>query len=636
MDEGLKRLAGKTPYRVATIKKSNWIIFWLILIILASSCHALCFEPDIIAHKQCLDAKCGTGYLKQPGCSDPCYAKLQEEQDAYDKCMGEGEEEEECQEYACQAMVTSDFDGVSADGVSKIKFTMVLSGDYEEFGLELNPKGGETLKGKVDKISDKEIAFTPDSADKSKNYLAPQEAYAVGWCIPKMAACETQSPETYLSEKPFTIEQPPLFFVHGIWSSAESWETFRMRVRKEGWHHGYISYSSQDDNKYNAKLLSDELQKFIQMVKDGKIYNGNRISATGKKISATKVDIVSHSMGGLVTRYYIGSYMYQNNIRKFIMMGTPNHGAWGTKVLDTLLNKAFESIWGVPTYLTLQQMKPNAQFIIDLNKQPLRQGIEYYTIAGTGWWTTKGLEDIYFTWRGDGVVLVDSVKLPNVPLYCVTNIHSTQVRWFPGWEHPLMALGGWGIRKDITLTTSEESYGTARNLLIYGSAINLADCDEEPKPTAQLIAWLKCPATLHAYDENGNHLGLNKNGQVENTIGEGAYYVTDSDETVGQAIRINGDKKIKFVIVGNESGSIDFTFMRVSDDGNVTENYFENVSIDKKTQYTFDTSNEALGLVKGEVKVAESGYKWYMPAIAIFAIVCGILILLTGRKKRKT
>ncbi|MDP2906787.1 MAG: FecR family protein [Nanoarchaeota archaeon] len=87
MDEGLKRLAGKTPYGVATIKKSNLIIFWLILIILTSNCHALCFEPDIIVHKQCLDTKCGTGYLKQPGCSDPCYAKLQAEQDVYNKCV---------------------------------------------------------------------------------------------------------------------------------------------------------------------------------------------------------------------------------------------------------------------------------------------------------------------------------------------------------------------------------------------------------------------------------------------------------------------------------------------------------------------------------------------------------------------
>ena len=40
-----------------------------------------------------------------------------------------------------------------------------------------------------------------------------------------------------------------------------------------------------------------------------------------------KVDIVAHSMGGLVTRSYIQSNKYQNDIRNFVMVGTPNQGS---------------------------------------------------------------------------------------------------------------------------------------------------------------------------------------------------------------------------------------------------------------------------------------------------------------------
>jgi triacylglycerol esterase/lipase EstA (alpha/beta hydrolase family) len=44
---------------------------------------------------------------------------------------------------------------------------------------------------------------------------------------------------------------------------------------------------------------------------------------TGKN----EVDIIAHSMGGLVTRAYIQSNKYNNDIRSFEMIGTPNKGA---------------------------------------------------------------------------------------------------------------------------------------------------------------------------------------------------------------------------------------------------------------------------------------------------------------------
>jgi hypothetical protein len=40
-----------------------------------------------------------------------------------------------------------------------------------------------------------------------------------------------------------------------------------------------------------------------------------------------KVDVVAHSMGGLLVRSYIQSEDYANDIEKFVMVGTPNHGS---------------------------------------------------------------------------------------------------------------------------------------------------------------------------------------------------------------------------------------------------------------------------------------------------------------------
>lgn len=47
-----------------------------------------------------------------------------------------------------------------------------------------------------------------------------------------------------------------------------------------------------------------------------------------KQVSGkNKVNIIAHSMGGLVTRAYIISNHYENDIDKFIMLGTPNYGS---------------------------------------------------------------------------------------------------------------------------------------------------------------------------------------------------------------------------------------------------------------------------------------------------------------------
>lgn len=42
---------------------------------------------------------------------------------------------------------------------------------------------------------------------------------------------------------------------------------------------------------------------------------------------ALKVDIIAHSMGGLVARSYIQGELYQDDVDQFIMLGTPNAGA---------------------------------------------------------------------------------------------------------------------------------------------------------------------------------------------------------------------------------------------------------------------------------------------------------------------
>ena len=593
-------------------------IFGLIFIFLIGIGYAECEDP-ILKYKKCVDSKCGTGILRQPGCDDSCKDILLEEQNGLNNCT---EEPDTCSKHACQVTLTSDYEGVSADGVSSIKFTLVLSGDYEDFSIELRSKNGENLKGKTIDMG-QELIFIPDQADKNKNYLEPQTVEAVGWCAPKQASCETQEPDKQYSRKDFTVEQPPIFFVHGVLSSAETWTSFERMAHEGGWQYDDISYPSGDNVK-NAQQLSIETRRFITNINHGEFYNN-------KRISATKLDIVSHSMGGLVTRQYIGSKEYDENIRKFVMIGTPNHGSWGAQGGDWLaILTAGMAVALVPYewYGAFTQLKPDNDFINRLNLQSLNPDIEYRTIAGTGWSTFID-PDKPSTWRGDGVVLVDSVRLSNVPLYCTYDAHSSEIFWVkPG----ILTSGAseWTTSKGGALTSSILVYRITRSLLLTGVAEDVTDCNQEFIPKNQFIAWLRSPATLHAYDENGNHVGLDKKGKFENTIGDGVYYNYNSSEIEGQVIKIVSDKKIMFVVKGYETGNIGLEFTHVEANGSIVQNNFENISIDKKTQYTFDASSEMPELIKQEVKTSVN---WYMPAIAILVIVCGVLLIIRSSRK---
>lgn len=61
-----------------------------------------------------------------------------------------------------------------------------------------------------------------------------------------------------------------------------------------------------------------------------RLYLKKKIDEVKKATGYDKVDIIAHSMGGLVTRAYIESPSYGNDIDKFVMLGTPNGGSANT------------------------------------------------------------------------------------------------------------------------------------------------------------------------------------------------------------------------------------------------------------------------------------------------------------------
>ncbi len=124
------------------------------------------------------------------------------------------------------------------------------------------------------------------------------------------------------------------------------------------------------------------------------------IDLVRKKTGSPKVNLVAHSMGGLVTRQYLELFGY-GEVDKVILIGTPNHGVGGkVQKLCSLLGARKEC----------SELAEDSIFLKRLNSKPVPEGIKLYSIRSTGCLMDEG-ED------GDGIVTSSSAYLEGATNY---------------------------------------------------------------------------------------------------------------------------------------------------------------------------------------------------------------------------
>jgi pimeloyl-ACP methyl ester carboxylesterase len=128
----------------------------------------------------------------------------------------------------------------------------------------------------------------------------------------------TFSPAKLIIDVKFVVVRPPVLCLHGIWSSGEMYNDFRRYLLDSAGYKDYMvaapSYPNDvsfTDNQYVAR---DEAAKLLQLCADN-------------NFSAGKVDIVSHSMGGILSRIFLQSQAYEHTINKLITANTPHSGS---------------------------------------------------------------------------------------------------------------------------------------------------------------------------------------------------------------------------------------------------------------------------------------------------------------------
>ncbi len=188
-------------------------------------------------------------------------------------------------------------------------------------------------------------------------------------------------------------EPDPIIIVPGIGASWH-WSTMLNApgsVFADGWQFtpGMKQYNQLIQSFVDAGFVEDE--DFFVAFYDWRQSNADSavnyliptINRALANSSTGKVDIVAHSMGGLVARSYIQSNSYGNNVDQFIMLGTPNGGSSDVYTLweggevpgnwEQSLRSALGSFLWISsnlvdltfdTYDTIQQFVPSIQELL--------------------------------------------------------------------------------------------------------------------------------------------------------------------------------------------------------------------------------------------------------------------------------
>lgn len=153
-------------------------------------------------------------------------------------------------------------------------------------------------------------------------------------------------------------------------------------------------YIDFNDENFNESELNLGIENYTKRIYDIIEFVKFR---TGK----SKVNIIAHSMGGLIARRYLELFG-EDSVDKLIMVSVPNHGiSENTKSLCLIAGRERECY----------DMMNNSLFIKKVNGLPLKNKTKVYNIYGSGCETDGG--------DGDKVVSTTSAILQNAKNYVV-------------------------------------------------------------------------------------------------------------------------------------------------------------------------------------------------------------------------
>jgi triacylglycerol lipase len=154
---------------------------------------------------------------------------------------------------------------------------------------------------------------------------------------------------------------PPVLLIHGFLGTRGSMFPLERRLADDG-----ICVFSFNLGTFNTR----DIRRSAFLIH-------RKIESILAQTSVRHIDIVGHSMGGLIGLYYVKKLGGADRVRKLVMMGTPIRGTWAALPGVATLGLFSSSSW---------QLLPGSDFLAELDRGPLPEGVEAYTIAAARDW----------------------------------------------------------------------------------------------------------------------------------------------------------------------------------------------------------------------------------------------------------
>lgn len=372
---------------------------------------------------------------------------------------------------------------------------------------------------------------------------------------------------------------------------------------------------------------------------------------------SSKVDMVAHSMGGLLAKYYI-KYVDRNKIDKFIDIGTPHLGApKAAKVLN------YGDDMGIkfgPLGLNFSEIKkisqnmPSVYNLLPSQKyfDTTKSDYSYYlfdlgdvdsdgTIGKLSYESTEAF--LKNTGRNNLLLQtaesfhndmdsfnpkeygVQSYNIVGCGTPTVGKIFANNKKTLEDFQYQLLYISGDGTvpqrsaegmdtdnlyyAKGVTHATMPSQSGIknlvssilldSKDSFDFTSNQNIAtstkDCD---LPNGKYLS-IHSPVALHVYDEEGRHTGPDENGDIEYNIPDLTYDILEDNKFA--FIPDNANYTIKLTATG--IGTMGVHIKDYKDGEIVRTEYFDNVpieSLDTKGEVVFELEASKIIIDKGD------------------------------------
>lgn len=158
-----------------------------------------------------------------------------------------------------------------------------------------------------------------------------------------------------------TEAQPPVLLLHGFLGTRGSMYPLEAKLVQDGFT--VFSFNLGTLNSRDIRRSAFLIHRKIESI----------LAQTAVK----QVDIIGHSMGGLIGLYYVKKLGGHHRVRRLIMMGTPVKGTWVALAGVVTLGLLSTSSW---------QLLPRSRLLDELAQGPVPPETKVFSIAAARDW----------------------------------------------------------------------------------------------------------------------------------------------------------------------------------------------------------------------------------------------------------